>query len=73
MAEYDKPLPSPTPISAPFWESAKEHALKVQQCRPNQHYFFYPRRRCPYCHTEEVDWVAVSGKGRVYTYTIVHV
>lgn len=37
-----------------------------------QHHFFYPRGRCPYCHTEDVDWVAVSGKGRVYTYTIVH-
>ena len=72
MADYNKPLPSPTPISAPFWQSAHEHDLKVQRCRPNQHYYFYPRKRCPYCHTEDVDWVPVSGNGRVYTYTLVY-
>lgn len=72
MAEYAKPVPTPNPVSAPFWESAKAHALKVQRCVPGQHWFFYPRLRCPFCHTQDIDWVEVSGKGRVYTYTVVY-
>jgi len=72
MADYEKPVPAPTPVSAPFWESAKAHALKVQRCAPNQHWFFYPRKRCPFCHADDIDWVEVSGKGLVYTYTVVY-
>ena len=29
---YDKPLPNPTALSAPFWEGTKRRELLVQKC-----------------------------------------
>jgi len=32
---------------------------------------FYPRVLCPHCGGEHLDWVAPSGRGTVYSTTIV--
>jgi hypothetical protein len=31
-AEYNKPLPTPSAVSRPFWDAAKEHRLLFQRC-----------------------------------------
>lgn len=69
---YDMPLPVPTELTRPFWDAAKQHDLQVQRCRPGNHLFMYPREYCPVCLSDDLEWVSVSGKGRVYTYTVVH-
>jgi uncharacterized protein len=71
MSEYFKPLPKPTPTSRPFWDAARRHELTIQRCGACKSYVYYPRDRCPRCFADQLEWQRVSGRGRVYSYTIV--
>ena len=71
--EYKKPLPTPSGLSQPFWDAAREHRLLFQRCRECGTSVFYPRDVCPgpTCFgVGTLDWVESSGKGSVYSYTI---
>jgi uncharacterized OB-fold protein len=69
---YTKPLPRPTPESQPFWDSAKEHNLKVQYCPNCNRYQHYPLAVCAKCFGFDLEWRPISGKGIVYTWTTAH-
>ena len=71
MSEYVKPLPKPTETSRPFWDAAKQHRLQLQHCGACGSFIYYPRDRCPQCLSETLEWRPVSGKGKVYSYTVV--
>ncbi len=66
----ERPLPRPTALSAPFWEAARRHELRIQRCRSCREHVFYPRYNCPHCGSRELDWVTASGRGTVYTFTV---
>jgi hypothetical protein len=70
MTDYNKPLPRPSAVSQPFWEAAKKHELKLQRCKSCGAYIYYPRTLCPKDLLSDLEWVTVSGKGTVYSYTI---
>lgn len=72
MAEYKKPLPAISPVSRRFWEGCKQHRLLIQRCHDCGAYRHYPRPMCPQCNSMNTDWVEVSGKGKVFTWTTVH-
>jgi len=72
MSEYGKPIPIPNEDSQPFWNSLKEHKLKIQKCRQCGQFRFPPRIICPNCLSLESEWTEVSGKGKVYSFTVVH-
>lgn len=67
---YQKPLPVIDPGSAPFWEAARNHRLSIPRCQDCGEYHFYPRELCPHCHSDNLEWRDVSGKGTIYTFTI---
>ncbi|HEY7065437.1 MAG TPA: Zn-ribbon domain-containing OB-fold protein [Chloroflexota bacterium] len=71
--EYKKPLPTPSAVSRPFWEAAKEHRLLYQRCRVCGTRVFYPRDICPgpECFgVATLEWVESTGKGWVYAHTV---
>jgi uncharacterized OB-fold protein len=72
--EYNKPLPRPLhpEFTRPFWEAAKRHELVMPRCKTCDHLFFYPRSECPRCFSDNIEWVPVSGRGRLYSFTIVN-
>ena len=70
MGDYTKPLPHPNEVSQPFWDAAKRHELQIQRCNACGTYIFYPREACPECLATDLIWIPVSGKGRLYSYTI---
>jgi uncharacterized protein len=72
--EYSKPLPRPISpeFTRPFWEAAKRHELVMPRCKTCDQVFFYPRSECPRCLSNHLEWVRVSGRGRLHTYTIVY-
>lgn len=70
---WGKPLPQPTPISAPFWEGLDAHAVRIQQCEDCGHWVFFPRAHCPSCASMHLAWREVSGEGTLYTYTVARV
>ena len=70
MADYAKPLPTPDPLTKTYWDSVKAHAMQLQQCNACQRFVFYPRAVCPHCGSRDLAWKPVSGKGKLYGYTI---
>lgn len=72
MNEYKKPLPIPDEDTKPFWDSLKEHKLRIQLCSQCGRFRFPPRVICPYCMSLDSKWIEVKGKGKVYSFTVVH-
>ncbi|RIK42394.1 MAG: hypothetical protein DCC58_11030, partial [Chloroflexi bacterium] len=72
MSAYVKPLPQPDPVTAPYWESLKNHAMRIQRCNDTGRYFFYPRGLSPFTLSGNISWEPVSGKGVLHAFTIVH-
>ncbi len=70
MGDYNKPLPHPNEISQPFWDAAKRHELQIQRCHTCGTHIFYPREACSECLAADLIWIPVSGKGKLYSYTI---
>jgi len=69
---WNKPLPQPTPISAPYWDGLKAHEVRLQQCA-HGHWLFFPRTHCPTCGTRQLTWQTVSGEGTLYSFTVARV
>src|SRR5574341_52051 len=70
MADYAKPIPLPDPVTQPYWDSVKAHGMKLQKCAACGKFIFYPRAVCPFCFSRDLRWTPVSGKGRIYGFTI---
>ena len=69
---YEKPLPVKTAENAPYWESAKEHALKLPRCGGCAAFRYPPTEFCPRCLSDETEWRAISGRGTIYSFIVVH-
>jgi len=66
------PPPLADATTLPFWQAAAEHRLVVQRCTGCGRTRLPPAPICPECRSAASDWKTVSGRGEVYTYTIVH-
>jgi len=66
-----KPVPAVSPWSKPFWEATRAGRLSIQRCDDCSKAIFYPRYACPHCGSERVSWFDASGRGRIYSYTVV--
>jgi uncharacterized OB-fold protein len=66
------PPPMADAITLPWWQAAAEHRLVVQRCTSCEHTRLPPAPVCPECRSADSDWKQVSGRGEVYTYTLVH-
>ena len=64
-------LPAPNSSTQPFWDAAGRGELIVQWCEQCQEAQFHPGPLCRTCGSEP-GWKVTSGRGAVYTYTIVH-
>ena len=71
MQKKPKPVPVINPWARPFWDAAKQGKLVYQRCKDCGTNVFYPRIACINCFSDNLEWVESSGKGRVYTYTVV--
>ena len=64
------PDPTPDPSTRVFWEAAKEGRLLVgRNTRTGKHHY-PPRPVCPFDDEGEVEFVPASGRGTIYTYSI---
>ncbi len=71
MKNYQKPLPQPMPWSRPFWEGTKRHELLIQKCEDCEQLIMYPKKYCTSCFSEDLGWVRASGRGKIYSFTVV--
>lgn len=72
MGSYEGPLPKPDKDSEVYWEAARRHELLVQQCSGCKRFRFYPRSVCPNCLSDEFQWRPATGRGRLYSFTVIH-
>lgn len=68
-----RPSPLPDDLTRPFWESVQQRRLSIQRCQQCRTYFHPPLRQCDVCESRHLSFEVVSGRGRVYTFTRVHV
>jgi 3-hydroxyacyl-CoA dehydrogenase len=73
MAAPRNTLPAPVifPGDEPFWEATRDGRLLGKHCPACQQLHYYPRPHCPFCGHRETQWRQLSGKGHVYSYSIV--
>lgn len=72
MKEYRKPLPKPSHWSNPFWYGCKNKKLLIQKCENCKKHIFYPKLFCPFCLSTDLRWIESTGKGKIYTFTIIY-
>ena len=72
MTHVLPPLPQPGPHNREFWEGCRRHELRIQRCTGCGKHRFTPKPSCPHCAALAFEWITCSGKGRVYTWTVIH-
>jgi len=63
-------LPALTLENTFFWQAGATGVLRFMRCQACGHYVHPPLPICPLCKCRDVRDEAVSGRGRVLTYTI---
>ena len=71
-ASAKKSIPVADELSRPFWDAAKARRLEVQRCGSCGYYNHPPRPFCDACLGQELSFVPVSGRGTIYTFTVMH-
>lgn len=67
-----RPYPQPDAVTQPFWDGIAEGRLRLQRCAACTRHVFYPRPVCPHCSSLELEWVDASGRGSLYSFSVVH-
>ena len=55
----------------PFWDATARHTLVAPQCGHCGTWRMPPTPFCPSCQSQDIAWRTLSGRGVVYSYTIV--
>ena len=72
MNDYIKPLPVIQPHSQAFWDATPQGKFLIQHCKDCDSNIFYPRRDCPECWSNNLDWIEASGKGEVFSFSVTY-
>lgn len=72
MGEYTKSLPRGEDYNGEFYQFCQQHELRFQRCTACGTWRHMPRESCPACGAFDWTWERSSGKGRVYSWTVIH-
>ena len=72
MAGGERKIPAPeaNPETRSFWEAAADGRLLIGKCRSCGKPHYYPRAICPLCGSDATEMVQASGRGVVYSYSV---
>ena len=70
MAERKLEAPDQSPETKPYWAAAAKGRLLIKKCNACGEPHFYPRSICPFCFSEHTTWIEASGKGTIYSYSV---
>lgn len=68
----DLPLPIRDDLSQAYWDGAQDGKLVILQCPECQTYVHPPRAMCTACWNEQLVPTEVSGKGAIYSWSVMH-
>jgi hypothetical protein len=72
VAEAQPLLPPLSDENGPFWEGCRRGELRVQRCPRTGRLLFPPRAFSPFAPAVTPEWVAVSGRGRIWSWVVPH-
>jgi uncharacterized OB-fold protein len=55
-----------------FWEGTRMGELRVERCSDCGHRRMPPRPMCPVCRSLSREWEALSGRGTIWSFIVVH-
>jgi uncharacterized protein len=65
---------APTPMmneeTVPFWDATADGKLLLKRCNDCTEFHWYPRSKCPFCHSGNTSWVESAGTGVVYSFSV---
>jgi hypothetical protein len=64
------PAPQVNPEIQPFFDAAAQGRLMIKRCAACGQTHHYPRALCPFCASERTEWVPASGRGTIYSYSV---
>jgi len=73
MAAFaDRKLAAPviTAESKPFFDAARRGRFLIPVCTGCGRAHWYPRAICPFCASDKLEWRGASGKGTIYTFSV---
>ncbi len=70
--EFKKPRPTIDPDSKTYWEGASNEKLMLQYSIDTNEYFLYSKQLTNAINSKNIEWRQVSGKGKIYSFTIVY-
>ncbi|WP_416140792.1 Zn-ribbon domain-containing OB-fold protein [Halomonas sp. HK25] len=65
------PEPVANGDSRPYWDAAQEGRLVLRRCKDCGELHFMPRYLCPFCWSEQLEWVDSKGRGTVHSFSII--
>ena len=68
--ERTYPAPNISLETEAYWAAANEGKLLMKKCSDCGKTHFYPRAICPHCHGGNTEWYEASGKGVIYSYSV---
>ena len=72
MSDYTKPLPRGEDVNGEFYQFCKQHELCFQRCQDCGAWRHMPRESCAACGSFNWRWERSSGKGQVFSWTVIH-
>lgn len=67
-----QPLPDVRGSARRYWSAALRGELQLPFCDACGGAIFYPRDFCPSCGGRSVTWRRCSGRGTIYSYSVIH-
>jgi uncharacterized protein len=64
------PAPATNPETEAFWNAAQEGRFLLKWCTECGKAHWYPRAICPFCFSSKTEWREASGKGTIYSYSV---
>lgn len=71
MSTLPNPVPLITSTNKFFWDATCEGRFVLQRCTSCKEFVWLPRKHCPLCWKTDLEVVDATGKGTVYSFTIV--
>lgn len=67
-----KQSPIPEAFDKPFWDACNEGRLLIQNCTACNRLQHPPQAQCTQCGGSSLEWKPVSGKGTIYSYSVIY-
>lgn len=71
MSSLPTPTPTVTTTTRAFWEATARGEFLLQRCDACDLVIWFPRSHCPECATTVLPTFRASGRGVVYSHTVI--